>query len=171
MKSQLQSSIQNTSNLKLIIPALIACSVVLTSTTRAYSDSNSFFGTNASGVSNSTSTGSSSSSSSSTDYSKDLPEDSNPNAVLPGLNDTAPNTNPKAMGADFTGDEKRMQKKYKANINNAKNLIEKGTQMMDSAGKNISSAVYKKGKILKEIGEKSLAELKANNPFAGQKDK
>ncbi len=166
---------ENRSMLKLVIPAIIAFSVALTSSTYAYSDSNSFFGTNASGAGNSTSagtgTGTSSSSSSSTDYSKDLPEDSNPNAVLPGLNDTAPNTNPKAMGADFTGDEKRMQKKYKANVNNAKGLIEKGTQMMESAGKNTTTAVYKKGKILKEIGEKALAELKANNPFAGQKDK
>ena len=73
------------------------------------------------------------------------------------------------MSGDFTGDEKRMQKKYKDNINNAKGLIAKGERMMKDSGNNQKDANYKKGKIFKEIGEKSLAELKANNPFPNQK--
>jgi hypothetical protein len=95
----------------------------------------------------------------------DSPEDSNPNAVLPGLNSTNPNTNP-PLGTDFSGDEKRMQRKYKANLNSAKKLVNKGTQMMKSADKNVNDPDYKKGKILKETGEKWLIQLKANNPLA-----
>ncbi len=134
----------------------------------AYADNNSFFGTNANGSSASSG---SSNSASGQDYSKDLPEDSNPNAGLPGLNDTTPNTQPSAnaMSGDFTGDEKRMQKKYKDNINHAKGLITKGTRMMEASGNNQNDPGYKKGKIFKEIGEKDLAELKANNPFPNQK--
>jgi len=97
-------------------------------------------------------------------------EDSNPNAVLPGLNSTNPNTNP-PMGTDFSGDEKRMQRKYKENLNSAKKLIDKGTQMMDSAGKDTNDPDYKKGKIFKETGEKWLVQLKANNPFAPAEQK
>lgn len=67
-----------------------------------------------------------------------------------------------APGGDYTADEKRMQKKYKANIKDAEKLIAKAEGMMKSSDKKLS----KKGKILKEIGEKRLAELKTNNPFA-----
>ena len=62
---------------------------------------------------------------------------------------------------DYTDDEKRMQKKYKASISHAKGLIAKGDKMMKSPDQKES----KKGKILKEIGEKRLAELEANNPI------
>lgn len=133
----------------------------------AYADNNNFFGANPSGGSSSGSSGSSSGDN--TDYSKELPDDSNANAVLPGLNDTTPNK-PNKM-SDFTGDEKRMQQKYKGNIANAQRLITRGDSMMKSAGGNINSPIYKKGKILKEIGEKSLTDLKANNPFPDQKTK
>ena len=178
MKNQLQLTFSKIPNLKLIIAAGITCSVALSSAICAYSQNNTFFGANAGGsstgsTSSSSSSGSSTSTSTSTSTDSKDDDTTNANAVLPGLNDTAPNTNPRAMGADFTGDEKRMQKKYKGNLNNAKNLIDKGTQMMESVGKNQNDPTYKKGKILKEIGEKSLAELKANSPFAvaGQKDK
>lgn len=67
-----------------------------------------------------------------------------------------------APNGDYTGDEKRMQKKYKANVKDAERLIAKAEDMMKSADKKLA----KKGKILKEIGEKRLADLKANNPFA-----
>jgi hypothetical protein len=67
-----------------------------------------------------------------------------------------------APGGDYTADEKRMQKKYKLNVKDAERLIAKADAMTKSADKKIS----KKGKILKEIGEKRLADLKANNPFA-----
>lgn len=65
-------------------------------------------------------------------------------------------TNP----GDYTDDEKRMQKKFKASISHAKGLIAKGERMM----KSVDQKESKKGKILKEIGEKRLAELEANNP-------
>ncbi len=157
MKTQLQTICKNLK--KVTSYSVVASTLILSTTVCAFSDNNSYFGANASG---------SGTSSSGTDYSKDLPEDSNPNAVLPGLNDTAMGT-PKPNGTDFTGDEKRMQKKYKSNIAHANSLINRGAQMMKSSENNHSSSVYKKGKIFKEIGEKRLAELKANNPFTVQK--
>lgn len=65
---------------------------------------------------------------------------------------------------DYTDDEKRMQKKFKASISHARGLIAKGERMMKSPDQKES----KKGKILKEIGEKRLAELEANNPNPGK---
>jgi hypothetical protein len=62
---------------------------------------------------------------------------------------------------DYTADEKRMQKKFKANVKAAQELIAKAEKMIKSSDTKLS----KKGKIMKEIGEKRLAELKANNPF------
>ncbi len=64
-------------------------------------------------------------------------------------------------GSDYTADEKRMQKKYKSNLASAQKLIAKGEMMMKSK----DDKAAKKGKIFKEIGEKRLAELKANSPF------
>jgi hypothetical protein len=135
--------------------------VVAASSPCAYADNNSFFGANP-GATNSDP-------SNNQDYSHDLPEDNNPNAVLPGLNATTPTKSNKMT--DFTGDEKRMQKKYKSNLAHAQEIINKGERMMKSAGDNVNNPRYKKGKIFKEIGEKSLAELKANNPFPDQKIK
>ncbi len=66
---------------------------------------------------------------------------------------------------DFTEDEKRMQHKYRDSIKHAKSLITKGTAMMDSGKKSGNDKDFKKGKILKEIGERQLGELNANNPF------
>lgn len=68
-------------------------------------------------------------------------------------------------GGDYTSDEKRMQKKYKDNVKHARDLIAKGDSMMKSANGNVNHKDYKRGKILREIGEKSLADLTANNPF------
>lgn len=66
---------------------------------------------------------------------------------------------------DYTQDEKRMQKKYKANLQAAQDLIAKGEKMMKDAQKGHHDKEMKKGKILKEIGEKRVAELKANCPM------
>lgn len=78
-------------------------------------------------------------------------------------------------GIDFSDDEKRMQKKYKASMNHAKDLIAKGDRMMKEGESKKNDKVFKKGKIIREIGEKRLAELQANNPFpeppAGKKGK
>lgn len=67
-------------------------------------------------------------------------------------------------GGDYTSDEKRMQKKYKLNMKLAQGLIDKGDQMMKEGEKRKDDKSLKKGKILKEIGEKRLAQLKENNP-------
>ena len=63
--------------------------------------------------------------------------------------------------AEYTSDEKRVQKKYKANMKSAQDLVRRGESMSHSRDDKIA----KKGRILKEIGEKRIAELKANNPF------
>lgn len=144
----------------LTIPA--AASLFL-NTISAYGQGNNYFGTTPGSPSSFNAPASSNSSGT------DTTDDSNPNAVLPGLNDTSPNN--AAMGGDFTGDEKRMQKKYKANMVSAKRLIEKGESMMASAGKDPNKAEYKKGKILKETGEKWLVQLKGSSPFPEQSNK
>jgi hypothetical protein len=77
-----------------------------------------------------------------------------------------PYADPTVPQGDFTADEKRMQKKYKASITHCKGLIAKGTKMMESGQRGKNDKEFKKGKILKEIGEKQLAELAANNPLA-----
>ncbi len=66
---------------------------------------------------------------------------------------------------DFTDDEKRMQHKYRDSIKHAKVLIDKGTAMMDHGKKTGNDKEFKKGKIFKEIGERTFGELNANNPF------
>lgn len=71
---------------------------------------------------------------------------------------------------DFTDDEKRMQHKYRDSIKHAKDLISKGTSMMDHGKKSNNDKEFKKGKIFKEIGERQLGELNANNPFPPQQD-
>jgi hypothetical protein len=78
---------------------------------------------------------------------------------------------PAPSGGDFTQDEKRMQRKYRGNLHNAQDLIHRGEAMMNAAGNNKDSKDYKRGKVLKDIGEKSLADLKANNPYDVDKEK
>jgi hypothetical protein len=67
--------------------------------------------------------------------------------------------------SDFSDDEKRMQKKYKASVKHCKDLIDKGTAMMEDGERHHDDKTFKKGKIFKEIGERQLSELQANNPF------
>jgi hypothetical protein len=74
-----------------------------------------------------------------------------------------PGTVPGA-GFDNTADEKRMQRKYKSTLKRMKELISKGEAMMKSAP-NQNDKTYKKGKILKETGEKHLADMQANSPY------
>jgi hypothetical protein len=76
----------------------------------------------------------------------------------------ASNGTPPGTLQDNTSDEKRMQRKYKANMSHLKGIIAKGDAMMKSAP-NKDDKVYKKGKILKELGEKHLADMQANSPF------
>jgi hypothetical protein len=66
-----------------------------------------------------------------------------------------------------------MQKKSKAMAVHVKGLIERGERMMKDGQAHHNDKEYKKGKILKEIGEKQQAELKASAQQAldAKKDK
>lgn len=88
-----------------------------------------------------------------------------PGGMDPGAGYTPPTGSSGASRTDFTDDEKRMRRKYKKQVKDVKDLIVKGTNMMKDGEKRHDNKVYKKGKIFKEIGEKQLAELEANNPF------
>ena len=66
-------------------------------------------------------------------------------------------------GGDYTQDEKTLQKKYKARLAHDQEMIARGEHMMKGAAP--TSKEYKKGKIIKEIGERDAADLKANSPF------
>jgi hypothetical protein len=151
------NNLQNESGIAKLSLAFAVGTIVLVNTA-AFAGSNSFFGANAGGSGSGSSGQSSGSSSNGGDV-----DETNVNAGLPGL--TAPPAMPPA--GDYTDDEKRMQKKYKGNISRAKELIAKGEGMMKSAGKD--DKTYKKGKILKETGEKWLTELKTNDPYANEK--
>lgn len=97
-------------------------------------------------------------------FGSQVPESSQPAGGQARQAPANPYADPAVPQGDYTTDEKRMQKKYKASVQHCKNLIAKGTKMME-AGKGKNDKEYKKGKILKEIGEKQLAELAANNPL------
>jgi hypothetical protein len=88
---------------------------------------------------------------------------------LPIMNGALPP--PAPAGGDYTQDEKRMQKKYHGNLRHAQDLVRQGEAMMKQAGNNKEDKNDKKGKVLKEIGEKSLGDLKAGNPFDVDKEK
>ncbi|MBS1992798.1 MAG: hypothetical protein JSS86_24305 [Cyanobacteria bacterium SZAS LIN-2] len=66
-----------------------------------------------------------------------------------------------ASPTDFTADEKRVQKKIKEMDKHIRGLIEKGDRMMKDGQARKDDKMFKKGKILKDIGEKQLAERKA----------
>ncbi len=93
-------------------------------------------------------------------------DDDHPQSSSSGSSKTSPGmATGNNGGGDYTSDEKRMQRKYKDNVKHAKDLISKGDAMMKGCNGNTNHKDYKKGKLFKEIGEKSLAELSANNPF------
>ena len=78
-----------------------------------------------------------------------------------------------ASPTDFTQDEKRMQKKNKAMAEHIKGLIEKGDKMMKDGKAKKDDKMFKKGQIIKGIGERRQAELKASAQQAldAKKDK
>lgn len=90
-------------------------------------------------------------------------------SALPGNVPSAANPPATGGGGDYSDDEKRMQKKFKASVNHAKELLAKGEAMMKKGETKNDDKMYKKGKILKEIAEKRLNELQANNPFPDTK--
>lgn len=77
----------------------------------------------------------------------------------PGLSSGQPGA------GDYTDDEKRMQKKYRSNIKSARELITKGQDMMKAGEGKHDDKMFKKGKIMMEIGQRRLNELETNNPF------
>ena len=71
----------------------------------------------------------------------------------------------KAGSTDLTQDEKRMQKKYKANMHAASDLVAKAEKMILDGTKKKDDKSIKKGQVLKLVAEKRLNELKQNNPL------
>jgi hypothetical protein len=57
------------------------------------------------------------------------------------------------------------QRSFDKRLANARKNIDKGEKMMQSCGDDHTKAEYKKGKVMKEIGEKNLAELKTDSRF------
>lgn len=124
-------------NLLIAVASAFAAFVVLASAASAQSNSaNSFFGAGGGG-----------------------------NADAGGTQTNNPYADPSVPKGDFTADEKRMQKKYVESIAHARGLISKGEKMIQDGAKRGQDKMAKKGKVLKMIGEKTLAELQANNPL------
>jgi hypothetical protein len=69
------------------------------------------------------------------------------------------------QNGDFTEDEKRVQHKWQDRIASDHRLIDRGEKMMKAAHDNPKSKDFQKGKVLKSIGEKDLADMKQNSPF------
>ncbi len=74
-----------------------------------------------------------------------------------------------ANGTDLSGDEKRMQKKYREMLKHCQNLIAKGDRMIKDGEARKDEKMAKKGKVLKGIGERQFAEFKANSPLPEDK--
>jgi hypothetical protein len=92
--------------------------------------------------------------------------DPNPPKSLFGNGKKKNNDDPKLpQNGDFTEDEKRVQKKWQDRIAGDHRLIDRGEKMMRGAKNNPKDKDYQKGKVMKSIGEKDLAEMKSNSPF------
>jgi len=76
---------------------------------------------------------------------------------------------PGANGTDLTGDEKRMQKKYREMLKHCQGLIARGDKMIKDGQAHKDDKMAKKGKVLKGIGERQYAEFKANSPLPEDK--
>ena len=87
-----------------------------------------------------------------------------PSAANPPAGSGGPGGSGGPPGGDYSDDEKRVQKKMKANVARYKELVNKGEAMMKKGESSHNDKMYKKGKILKEIGEKQLNEIQANSP-------
>lgn len=79
---------------------------------------------------------------------------------------------PASAGAqDYTTDEKRMQKRYRDMLKHMELLVARGDKMMKDGERHKNDKLFKKGKVLKAIGEKQLADFKANSPLPEDKQK
>ncbi len=58
-----------------------------------------------------------------------------------------------------------MQRKYKANMHAAADLVTKAEKMIKEGEKKNDPKEVKKGEILKKIAEKTVNDLKTNNPL------
>jgi len=80
---------------------------------------------------------------------------------------------PPGMGGananDLSGDEKRMQKKYREMLKHCQSLIARGDRMIKDGEARKDEKMAKKGKVLKGIGERQFAEFKANSPLPEDK--
>jgi hypothetical protein len=70
---------------------------------------------------------------------------------------------------DLSGDEKRMQKKYREMLKHCQGLIAKGEKMIKDGEARKDDKMVKKGKVFKGIGERKYAEFKANSPLPEDK--
>lgn len=76
------------------------------------------------------------------------------------------NQSPSSSGpVEFTEDEKRMRKKYKKSLKHAQELIEKGDRMIKDGEARKDNKSLKRGQVLKGVGERTLEQLKTNNPL------
>jgi hypothetical protein len=126
--------------MKSTIQLLTATAIAFTSIAQALAQSNNFFGTS-------------------------VPGQGDMTQPPPGANAAAGAMGSAGGNAEYTDDEKRMRKKYKANIVSTQKLIAKATAMIKAGEKSHDDKALKKGKILKDIGERRLAELRQNSPF------
>jgi len=140
-----------------ILTSLIVLGCCCTCALPSFSQANNFFGSNGASQINPNQLGNTG-----------REDDGAAGPGIPAMNGALPP--PAPAGGDYSKDEKRMQVKYRGNLHHAQDLIKQGDAMMAKAG-NKESKEYKKGKVLKAIGEKSLADLKAGNPFDIDKDK
>src|SRR5271168_28226 len=154
MRTQQTSSFRNSS----ILTSLIVLGCCCTCPLPSFSQANNFFGSNGASQVNPNQLGNTG-----------REDDGAAGPGIPAMNGALPT--PAPSGGDYSQDEKRMQVKYRGNLRHAQDLIKQGDAMMTKAGNNKDDKNYKKGKVLKAVGEKSLADLKASNPFDIDKDK
>lgn len=72
---------------------------------------------------------------------------------------------PSKSGAEFTADEKQMQKRYKARVKHAQDLLARAEKMIKDGGNGKNNKMFKRGQVLKGIAERDLENLKSNNPL------
>ena len=58
-----------------------------------------------------------------------------------------------------------MRKKYKKSLKHAQELIERGDRMIKDGEARKDNKTLNKGKVLKGVGERTLEQLKTNNPL------
>jgi hypothetical protein len=75
---------------------------------------------------------------------------------------------PPTSSADFSTNCEVTKPRFSRRVANARRNIDKGQMLMQSCGDDHTKAEYKKGKVMKEIGEKDLAVLKLDNRYTSE---